>query len=94
MKHTSIQYLNSILRLRLFYSTKDELSNLVGLSLNHNQFKKVKEFVAKAFFSDFVTKCLQYTNNEVDLEELINQYENTSDFFLNHIKYTKHQNND
>ena len=93
MKSNYRQKLNSILRLRLFYSTEKELGDVVGLSLKKNHFNKQRSFVCEAFFAKFAEECRAYTQGEVDLDRLIAQYENTSKFFKQYIQHTKHQEN-
>ena len=50
---TDKEKLNSILRLRLFYSTEKELSDLVGYNLKGNHFSRFKDFQCDAYFSKF-----------------------------------------
>lgn len=86
-------YLNSILRLRLFYSTEKELSDIIGYKLKGNHFNKFKKFQAEAYFCKFTQECDMYTQGEIELEQLLIQYETTSKFFINYIKKTKFEEN-
>lgn len=88
---TDKERLNTILRLRLFYSTEKELGEKVGLSLKGNHFNKQKPFACEAFFSKFSEECKQYTKGMVKLAFLINQYETTSKFFKKYIENTGHE---
>ena len=90
---TDKERLNTILRLRLFYSTEKELGNKVGLSLKGNHFNKQKPFACEAFFSKFSKECNDYTQGKVNLAWLLCQYETTSKFFKKYIENTKHETN-
>lgn len=90
---TDKERLNTILRLRLFFSTEKELGNMVGLSLKGNHFSRQKPFVCEAFFSKFSEECKSYTQGEVNLSWLICQYETTSRFFKKYIENTTHEAN-
>lgn len=90
---TDKERLNTILRLRLFYSTEKELGNKVGLSLKGNHFNRQKPFVCEAFFSKFSEECKDYTDGKVNLARLLCQYETTSKFFKKYIEHTGHETN-
>lgn len=90
---TDKERLNTILRLRLFYSTEKELGNKVGLSLKGNHFSRQKPFACEAFFSKFSEECKDYTQGEMNLAWLLCQYETTSKFFMKYIKNTEHETN-
>ena len=83
--------LNSILRLRLLYSTEKELSDLIGYQLKGNHFNHFKPFQSEAYFSKFAHKCEEYTRGKIDLEKMLRQYDNTSRFFQQHIENTQHE---
>lgn len=87
---TDKERLNSILRLRLFYSTEKELSDLVGYNLKGNHFSRFKDFQCNAYFSKFAEECLEYTQGELNLALLLQQYETTSRFFKKYIEATGH----
>ena len=88
---TDKERLNTILRLRLFYSTEKALGNKVGLSLKGNHFSRQKPFACEAFFSKFADECKEYTQGEVDLSQLLCQYDTTSKFFKKYIENTRHE---
>lgn len=90
---TDKKRLNTILRLRLFFSTEKEYGEKVGLSLKKNHFNKLKPFPCEAFFSKFAEECKKYSQGKVDLAKLICQYEITSKYFQNYIKDTVHKTN-
>lgn len=88
---TDKEKLNSILRLRLFYSTEKELSDLVGYNLKGNHFSRFKDFQCNAYFSKFADECLEYTQGILNLAILLKQYETTSKFFKKYIEKTSHE---
>lgn len=90
---TDKEKLNSILRLRLFYSTEKELSDLVGYNLKGNHFSRFKDFQCDAYFSKFAEECQEYTQGKVNLAWLLYQYEATSKFFKKYIEKTRHEAN-
>lgn len=90
---TDKERLNTILRLRLFYSTEKELGDKVGLSLKGNHFSRQKPFACEAFFSKFSEECKEYTQGKVSLAWLLCQYETTSKFFKKYIENTSHETN-
>lgn len=90
---TDKERLNTILRLRLFYSTEKELGDKVGLSLTGNHFSRQKPFACEAFFSKFSEECKEYTQGKVNLAWLLCQYETTSKFFKKYIENTRHETN-
>ena len=92
-KDENKERLNSILRLRLFFSTEKELGNEVGLSLKGNHFNRLKAFASEAFFSKFAKDCNIRTNGKVNLAWLLSQYETTSKFFKQYIEGTGHEKN-
>lgn len=90
---TDKEKLNSILRLRLFYSTEKELSELIDYKLKGNHFSRFKEFQCDAYFSKFTEKCYELTHGDVCLSWLLCQYEVTSRFFKQYIENTGHEAN-
>ena len=90
---TDKEKLNGILRLRLFFSTEKELSDLIGYNLKGNHFSRFKDFQCDAYFSKFEKECHDYTQGEVDLARLLYQYEATSKFFKKFIERTGHEAN-
>ncbi|MCF0188776.1 MAG: hypothetical protein HUK04_04705 [Bacteroidaceae bacterium] len=88
---TSKEKLNSILRLRLFYSTERQLAELVGYSLKGNHFSRLKPFHCEAFFSRFADICGNYTQRRMDLDTMLRQYAATSRFFKTRISGTAHE---
>ena len=85
--------LNSILRLRLFYSTEQELSKKIGYNLKGNHFSRFKDFQSRAYFSMFAEICKGYTNGKCDLAVLLHQYDLTSKFYKKYIEGTVHKTN-
>lgn len=77
---TDKEKLNSILRLRLFFSTEKELSDFIGYNLKGNHFSRFKTFQCDAYFSKFSELYRTYTQKEENLECLLYQYEATSCF--------------
>ena len=88
---TDKEKLNSILRLRLFYSTEKELSALIGYNLKGNHFNRFKSFQCEAYFSKFTEECRNYTQGNINLERMLHQYDVTSKFFKQHIERTSHE---
>lgn len=89
-----VKKLNTILKLRLFYSTEKEYIDKLNLkSLGSNKFNKLKNrpFVCDAYYSQFIKECNKATEGRVDLEDLLLQYECTSKFFVDYIKGTAHE---
>lgn len=84
------KYLNSILRLRLFFSTEKEFSTLVGYNLKGNHFNRFSKFVCDAYFSKFSDECRDYTQGKIDLAVLLKQYEKTSIFYSQYIEGKNH----
>ena len=90
---TDKEKLNCILRLRLFYSTEEEYSELIGYKLEGNRFNKFKLFKCEAYYSKFAEMCGIYTSGKINLTELLLQYRATSKFFKNYIEKTKNEHN-
>ena len=88
---TDKEKLNSILRLRLFFSTEKELSDFIGYNLKGNHFSRFKTFQCDAYFSKFSELYRTYTQKEENLECLLYQYEATSCFFKKYIEKTSHE---
>lgn len=88
---TDKEKLNSILRLRLFYSTEKELSEYIQYKLKGNHFNRFKSFQSNAYFCKFNNKCKEYTLGSIDLNHLLLQYDSTSIFFKKYIARTKHE---
>lgn len=78
---TSKEKLNSILRLRLFYSTEAELSEHIGYNLKGNHFNRFKEIQSDAYFNYFAEECDNITLGNIDLSFILEQYKATSEFF-------------
>ena len=91
MTMTNKEKLNSILRLRLFFSTERELSELIGYNLKGNHFCRFKPFQCEAYLSKFAEECRKYTLGYINLERLLHQYEVTSKFFKQYIERTSHE---
>lgn len=88
---TSKEKLNSILRLRLFYSTEAELSEHIGYNLKGNHFNRFKEIQSDAYFNYFAEECDNITLGNIDLSFILEQYKATSEFFCKYIKNTRHE---
>lgn len=89
---TNKEKLNSILRLRLFFSTEKELSDFIGYHLKGNHFSRFKSFQCDAYFCKFSELYRSFTQGEESLEWLLCQYEITSRFFKKFIEKTSHEN--
>ena len=85
---TPKEKLNSLLRLRLIFSTEKELSAYIGYQLKGNHFNRFKEFQSDAYFSKFSEMCLNYSNSKVDLARLLEQYRTVSVFYKRWIDGT------
>lgn len=90
---TDKEKLNSILRLRLFFSTEKELSDFIGYNLKGNHFSRFKTFQCDAYFCKFSELYHSYTQSNESLEWLLYQYEATSNFFKKYIEKTSHEAN-
>lgn len=88
---TDKEKLNTILRLRLFFSTEKELSDFIGYNLKGNHFSRFKSFQCDAYFSKFSELYHSYTQDEENLDWLLYQYEATSRFFKKYIERTSHE---
>lgn len=76
------QRLNALLRLRIFFSTEKEMEAFLNYKLSNNHFNKFKDVQSHAYFSMFAVRCREDTNGDIDLAELLDEYEAASDFYM------------
>lgn len=82
---TDKQRLNALLRLRLFFSTEEEMERFVDFKLRNNRFNKFKEVQSRAYFCMFAEMCREDTQGDVELASLLDAYEAASVFYMREV---------
>ena len=79
--------LNEVCLLRLFRNTKKEFGEYIEYNLTtNNSILKIKPFTARCLYRELEKQVAQDTYNEIDINEILDDYKKASDLYIREIK--------